>query len=283
MQGKDKKLTNYEQTSITNILCSGFVFFRFASIYNLLLICFLVSLLIAFWGCSAFSPPTDYYQKTLEMEKSAGRSYKGPTSSRSGDTLVAQTQESTKVVRLLSEDPPIVEVITRSPEEDNDGKSRPEIYETNKHVQPSIARQETEIPPIPPVNISSSNENNKLVKNEPISVSSEVIKNAFEFARINVRSVELVNGRMEGGKNSIRVNFICESAELVNEKFFAICAVIYHLNKSSKTIDIVIGIAEDSQSNLLGALQSNIEDITAWMDNKITRAEWFSRVIKKML
>ncbi|MGB9597543.1 MAG: hypothetical protein ACPL7B_14775, partial [Candidatus Poribacteria bacterium] len=78
-------------------------------------------------------------------------------------------------------------------------------------------------------------------------------------------------------------NFISESVKLVNEKFFTICAVTYHLNKSSKTIDVVIGIAEDSQSNLLGALQSNMEDITAWMDNKITRAEWFSRIIRKML
>jgi len=95
--------------------------------------------------------------------------------------------------------------------------------------------------------------------------------------------VELVNGRVESGKNSVRINFICESSESVNEKFFTICAVTYHLNKASKTIDVVVGIAEDSQANLLGVLQSNTEDITAWMNNKITRAEWFSKITRKML
>lgn len=279
MKGK-KVWTNYRQVNKTNVQYLRFLISLIRVFFN----CFLALLLIAFLGCSVFSPPTDYYEKTLQMEESAKRSYKEPPSSKLGNTVTAQTQESTKVIRMPSDEPPIVEVITRSTKENIDGKSKSEIYETKERAQLPMISQETEIPITSSVSLSSGNENNsKLITNEPISVSSEVIKNALEIAGITVRSVELVNGRLEGGKNSVRVNFISESVKLVNERFFTICAVIYHLNKSSKTIDVVIGIAEDSQSNLLGALQSNMEDITAWMDNKITRAEWFSRIIRKML
>ncbi len=110
-----------------------------------------------------------------------------------------------------------------------------------------------------------------------------MIKSALEIAGVSVRTVELVNGRLGKGRNSVRINFLCESETLINDKFFTICAVIYHLNKSTNTIDVVVGIAEDSQSNLKGILQSNIEDITAWMNNLITRAEWFSRITRNML
>ena len=48
-------------------------------------------------------------------------------------------------------------------------------------------------------------------------------------------------------------------------------------------IDTIVGIAEDRQSNLLAIFQSNMSDITAWMTNEITRAEWYSRVTKKAL
>lgn len=279
MKGK-KIWANYKQINEANVLYSVFILL----LYRVFFICFIALILIAFFGCGAFSPPTDYYQKTLEMEENAKRAYKESPSSRSGETVITQPQEFTKVIRQPSDEPPIVEVITRSTKENIDDKSRSEIYETRERTQLPKPHQETEISITPSVSYSSDIENSgKLVSNEPISVSSEVIKNALEIAGINIRGVELVNGRTEGGKNSVRVNFIAGSSKLVNEKFFTICAVIYHLNKSSKTIDVVIGIAEDPQSNLLGALQSNMEDITAWMDNKITRAEWFSRIIRKML
>jgi len=285
MQGKkDKVWRNSKRTDKIDVLYSYFNLFRFAFIYKVLFSCLLILLSIILAGCSAFNPPTDYYQKTLEMEESARKAYKESPSNRSGEALTTQTQESVKIIRQPSDEPPIVEVLTRSSKENIDEKPKFERYETQEQTQFPQIYQEAEIPPALSAKVSSDTETkSKLVTNEPISVSPEVIKNALEIAGINVRSVELVNGRTEGGKNSIRVNFICESAKLVNEKFFTICAVTYHLNKASKTIDVVIGIAEDSQSNLLGALQSNMEDVTAWMDNKITRAEWFSRIIRKML
>jgi len=95
--------------------------------------------------------------------------------------------------------------------------------------------------------------------------------------------VELVNGRLSGGKNSVRVSFLSESVNAIDDRFVAICAVIYHLDAEASTVDVVVGIAEDEQANLLAILQSNMSDVTAWINNEISRAEWSSRITKKIL
>jgi len=234
--------------------------------------CFTV-LLLLLHGCSSFGPPTDYYQKTLEME-----GYEDQVSNKTGQNSVNannsnENQEPAKVIKKPSDEPPIVEVLTRPSQEKE---------ETAVVTQQPMQKSINQTPTI--VQSSAPEKNSEIERNsESIVVSSDIIRSALEIAGINVRSVELVNGRTEGGKNSVRVDFICESSKAVNEKFFTICAVTYHLNKASRSIDVVVGIAEDSQATLMGVLQSNTEDITAWMDNKITRAEWYSRITRKML
>jgi len=235
--------------------------------------CFII-LLLFLYGCSVFGPPTDYYQKTLEME-GYGEQVRSETGRHPGDVVSSpENQESTKIVKKPVDEPPIIEVVPKPAQEKDEMVATVE----RKNVLPQPMQKENQEPSVSPMlNLKPEG------RSEPIAVSSDVIRSALEIAGISVRSVELVNGRTEGGKNSVRVNFICELSKSVNDKFFTICAVTYHLNKASKTIDVVVGIAEDSQANLLGVLQSNTEDITAWMDNKITRAEWFSRITRKML
>ena len=92
-----------------------------------------------------------------------------------------------------------------------------------------------------------------------------------------------MNGRLNDGRNSVRVSFLCESVDMIDDKFVAICAVIYHLNCGTNTIDVIVGIAEDEQANLLAIVQSDMRDVAAWMTNEISRAEWFSRITKKIL
>ena len=228
-------------------------------------------LFLFFCGCSAFVPPTDYYEKTIAMESGQKRSETGSTNENKPENT-----ETIKIIRRGSDETPIVDVLPKLPQEKSIKEPRQEENDFNTQDKTSDMSSASLPNTFFPAQDSETSTEN-------ISISSDVIKSALEIAGINVRSVELVNRRIGGGKNSVRVSFICESANVVNEKFFTMCAVIYHLNKSSKTVDIVVGIAEDPQSNLLGALQSNTEDITAWMDNKITRAEWFSRISRKML
>jgi hypothetical protein len=240
---------------------------------RLLTSCFAI-LLIFLYGCNSLGPPTDYYQKTLEME-GYGKQVRQETGRNPGDTVNStENQETAKVIKKTPDEPPIVEVLANKTIQEK----HENVVVTQQPTQKSLNQEPSIIQP------SSTAKNPDTVMNlDAISVSSDIIKSALEIAGINVRAVELVNGRTEGGKNSVRVNFICESSKVVNERFFTVCAVTYHLNKASKSIDVVVGIAEDSQANLLGVLQSNTEDIMAWMDNKITRAEWYSRITRKML
>jgi hypothetical protein len=236
--------------------------------------CFAI-LLLFLYGCGAFGPPPDYYQKTLEME-GYGEQTRSETGRHPGDVVSSpENQGSTKVIKKPSDEPPIIEVVQKTAQEKDETVAIAKSNNVLEQPEQKTLNHEFSVSPVS--NFGTER------RSEPIAVSSDVIRSALEIAGINVRSVELVNGRVESGKNSVRINFICESSASVNEKFFTICAVTYHLNKASKTIDVVIGIAEDSQANLLGVLQSNTEDITAWMDNKITRAEWFSRITRKML
>lgn len=242
-------------------------------IYKSVLYICCIFIFAIFYGCSAFSPPTDYFQKTVEMEA------QGEKSRYQTNSTVTETEsgKSTKIIKKASDEPPTIEILKKS-EQDEDtvvNAKKKEVDENDQEIKVVSS-------PAPLPNVYTENQNSGL-NSVPIAISSDVIKTALEIAGINVRNVELVNGRVGNSKNSIRINFICESSNVVNDKFFTICAVIYHLNKSSKTVDVVIGIAEDSQTNLLGVLQSNTEDINAWMDNKITRAEWFSRITRKML
>ena len=120
---------------------------------------------------------------------------------------------------------------------------------------------------------------------EPIAVAADVIKSALNAPdlKLNVKTVELINGRLSGGKNSVRVSFSSESVSVIEDKFSAICAVIYYLNEKTNTIDVVQGIAEDEKASLLAILQSNMSNVTAWMTNEITKVDWYSKVTKKTL
>jgi len=247
------------------------------SVYIWILSICCLACFVLFCGCSAFSPPTDYYEKTIEMEEHGEQTRYDTGEKPKENQKSVEESKNTKIVRRSAEEPPMIEVLPKPPQEEGN-LATAKKDETEKSTQ----EETTERTSIPLPNLYPANQKPEL-SSEPIAVSSDVIRTALEIAGISVRSVELVNRRIGGGKNSVRVNFICESSNVVNEKFFTICAVIYHLNKSSKTIDIVVGIAEDSQSDLLGVLQSDTEDIIAWMDNKITRAEWFSRITRKML
>ncbi len=226
-------------------------------------------------GCSIFKPPADYYQKSLDME-SYGEEARKNTGRSSGEIIEPPKKvEQTKILNMPIQEPPIKELLPKPQKEELADKGTDFNKDISEQPINDFKRETPKNPPFQDLGAERSP--------EPIAISSVVIKSALEIAGVSVRAVELVNGRLGSGRNSVRINFLCESETLINDKFFTICAVVYHLNKSTNTIDVVVGIAEDSQSNIKGILQSNIEDITAWMNNLITRAEWFSRITRNML
>ena len=220
------------------ILCSG-----------LLILC---SLLLFLCGCSAFSPPDDYYKEVLEMEEH-GEQERKETGRQPGETLLPDSYpEPIAVEKRPAEELPQEEV-------QQDIEEVSVIEQQEVEIQEEPPRREPIEKPPPSQKLSS----------EPVSVAiaSEVIKSALNNANLglNIRTVELVNGRPGGGKNSVRVSFLSESLDVIDDKF------------------VVVGMAEDNQANLLAIVQSNMISITAWMTNEISKSDWFSEVTKKVL
>ena len=223
--------------------------------------------LLFLYGCGGVGPPADYYHQVLEMEEQ-GEQVRQNTGRRPGEVVVpVMDTKPIKVARI-----PVQQI---TPDEPPQQKEILPVIEQEEEVQEWPPQREIvrEAPPLPKSTP------------EPIAVESDVIKNALNAAnlKISVRTVELVNGRLSGGKNSVRIYFIPESVNVIDDRFGGICAVLYYLDNKTNTVDIVAGLAEDEQSNLLAILQVNIGDITAWMTDEITRTEWDSRITKKIL
>ena len=215
------------------------------------------------------NPPDDYYQQVLELEQ-YGEQIRRDTGRHPGE-MVTPVDDS-EPVRIVES--PVYQLLSDAPQQQAEGTSITEEEEVQEEPE-EPPRREVVREPLP-----SSTQPPK-----PIAVASDVIKSALKAAdlEISARAVESVNGRLSGGKNSVRVNFLSESINAIDSKFVTICAVIYYLNREANTVDLVIGIAEDEQANLLAILQSNMNDIMAWMTSDISKAEWLSRVTKKIL
>jgi hypothetical protein len=230
----------------------------------------LSSLFLFLHGCSKVAPPDDYYQQVLEMEEH-GEQARRDTGRQPGEVVVPVSDSepvriATSPVHQLTAD-----VSREEGESEQEGRGEGRQEEPEEPPRREVVRESPSSP--------------TLLHPEPIAAASDVIKSALKAPDlgISVRTVELVNGRLSGGRNSVRVNFSSESMNVIEDKFVAICAVIYHLDRGTNTVDVVVGIAEDEQANLLAILQSDMSDITAWMTNEFSRAEWFSRVTKRIL
>lgn len=232
----------------------------------LLALCPLLLALSSWYGCS---PPADYYQQVLEMEE-YGEQTRRDTGRHPGEVVVPV--KDSEPVRTTK--PPAQQLTRDAPQQQAEEISVAEQEEVETASSSPPGREVIrESPP------------SSTLSPEPVAIASDVIKDALNSADLglSIRTVELVNGRLSGGKNSVRVSFASESINVIDRKFVTVCAVIYHLNEGTNTVDIVVGIAEDEQGNLLAILQSNMSDVTAWMTSRLTRAEWFSRVTKKIL
>jgi len=225
----------------------------------------LSSLSLFICGCSAISPPADYYQQVLEVEEH-GEQVRRDTGRRPGE-VVEPVEDLEPITAAKSS---AYQLTPEQPEETSVTEQAEVQEKTEESTRREVVRESSLSPEPSP---------------EPIAIASDVVKNALTLAdlEISVRTVELLNGRLSGGRNSVRVNFLCESVDAIDDKFVAICAVIYHLDAKTNTVDVIVGIAEDEQTNLLAILQSDMSDVAAWINNELSRAEWFSKVIKKIL
>ncbi len=224
----------------------------------------LCSMILFLYGCSNVNPPADYYQQVLDMEEH-GEQSRRDTGRQPGEMVTPVRDEEP----IKAAESPEYQL---TPNESQQQVKETPAIEKREEIQEEPPRREPVqvLPPADP---------------EPIAVASDVIKSALNAPdlRIGARTVELINGRLSGGKNSVRVSFFSESVDVIGNTFATICAVIYYLNAETNTIDVVEGIAEDKQAALLAILRSNMSDVTAWMTDDITKVEWYSKVTRKIL
>ena len=201
--------------------------------------------------------PDNYYQQVLDIEKSRQK-----TQDKEGQKPEILANEP------LLKEKPIPNDYDEFPL--TDIEETPVIKKDEVYKETESPRRETIVQPPAPM---------------PIAVAPELIRIALSSAglEINVRNLELVNGRLTGGKNSVRINFLSDSIDTTDSKFVAICAVLYHLDRETKTIDVIVGMAEDDKSDLLAIYQSDMSDVTDWMNNKLSPGEWRSRITKKVM
>ena len=228
----------------------------------------LCSLILFSYACSSLTPPDDYYQDVLEMEKH-GEQARRDTGRQPGEVIIPVLEPEPIKIERTPANQLTQEVVQQDIEEISI------LTQEKEEIQEQPPQREAVEKPSSP----------QILPSGPITIAAEVIKSALNSADlgISVRTVELVNGRPRGGKNSVRVNFLSESLDFIDDRFVAICAVIYHLDRGKNTVDIVAGIAEDRQANLIAIVQSDMSNIAAWMNNEISRAEWFAKVTKKVL
>ncbi|MBD3183728.1 hypothetical protein GF312_15670 [Candidatus Poribacteria bacterium] len=231
---------------------------------------FLISILMILgliYACSTVTPPDNYYENVLEMEN-YGEETRQETGRKPGEVVKPPESEETEVV----ENTPMRELPLQ---EDQKSEEKILVVENEKSLE------EQDPPPMREI----IEEPKPAPKAIPVNTSADVMKIAMNNADLGIgaRNVEIVNGRLNGGKNSVRVNFLCNSIDRIYEKFVGICAVIYHLDKNAESIDVIVGIAEDDLANMIAIIQSDMDDVTAWMTDEISRSEWFSKITVKIL
>lgn len=103
---------------------------------------------------------------------------------------------------------------------------------------------------------------------------------------VNVIKVETIDGRLVGGKNSLRVSFVpkneADEGKLLLE-FSTICGAVYGFDKE-QTVDVITAFAE-SRENLLPymIIQASLKDIIALSEGKLSQNEWISKITIKRL
>jgi hypothetical protein len=103
---------------------------------------------------------------------------------------------------------------------------------------------------------------------------------------VNVVKVETIDGRLVGGKNSVRVSFVSKNEaneEKLLVEFSTICGAVYGFDKG-QTVDAVTAFAEKRETLLpYIIIQTDFSDFVALSEGKISQKEWISKLTLKKL
>lgn len=119
-----------------------------------------------------------------------------------------------------------------------------------------------------------------------VNLKADQLSSLLKQLGVNVVKVETIDGRLVGGKNSVRVSFVSKNEadeEKLLVEFSTICGAVYGFDKG-QTVDAVTAFAEKRETLLpYMIIQTDFSDFMALSEGKIPQKEWISRITMKKL
>lgn len=207
-----------------------------------------ITLLLSIFFCSCLQAPKDYYYQFRLIEKY-------------GMERREETQRKiTDVVRHPEQTQPLT--VAFFPEE------------KNQEPQPTRMVQITKSNP------SKIEKSEKLAKSKvPVGIDRNVLAQTLNQAGFDVIAIRITNGRLEGKKNLVRVNFAPEalSYNSIYKQFLKLCAIVEASQVQKGTVDKVNSIVEKDNMPYM-MLESSIENYKAYMNEEISLEKWVNNL-----
>lgn len=205
-----------------------------------------VILLLSLFFCSCLRAPTDYYYKFILIEK-WGMERREETQRKITDVVVHPEQNK-----------PLIDI------------SSPEEKKTEFRGMIHLNKSEP----------SKIKELDKSVKSKvPVAIDREFLNQALKKTGFDVVLIRIVNGRLEGKENLVRVNFTPQSLyyDSIYKQFLKLCAIVEAAQTQKGTVDRVNAIVEEDNKPYM-ILESSIENYKAYMNEEISLEEWISNL-----
>lgn len=113
----------------------------------------------------------------------------------------------------------------------------------------------------------------------PVSMTQDILNMTLNQAGIDVVGIRVINGRLEGKDNLVRVTFLPKalSYDSIYKQFLKLCAVVDASQNQKGTIDKISAIVEEDGKPYM-MLEGSIENYKAYMDEKISLEEWIGHL-----
>jgi hypothetical protein len=208
-------------------------------------------------GCR---PPRDYYRETAYMAR-LGEELRAQANRAPGQSVEPASAERAVVVPIALEPSPMR--LEFAPEERPAAPRVDEGAVRERALQGQTPAEETGPAPTTAIQFDRAR-------------FSDFLRAQYEVAVLEAKAI---NGRLAGGANILRVEFIprARSDESLLKEFLLICAATAGMD-AQDTVDVVVGLAADAQLLPWMSLKASMADFTAYRDGRLSLKEWQKRV-----
>jgi len=210
---------------------------------------FIIILFYSIFFCSCLNAPKDYYYQFMLIEKW-------------GNETREKTQRKITDVVLHPEQTNPLTVVFFPEEKDKE-------FRIVSITKPDLSRIEK-------LELDSKSK-------VPIAITEKLLSLTLNDAEIDVVETRLINGRLEGKDNLVRVNFVPKSLsyDSIYKQFLKVCAIVEAIQTQKGTVDKVNAIVEEENQPYI-MLESSIDNYKGYINEEISFEEWVKNLeVKK--